>query len=392
VSLSAKDMRCLLALALAAVLGVVTATATSACDLTIDVWYPSSNLPANPTFSIAGTPPLNWNNPWGPLTQVATDHWQAVIPLSTDNLNASLPQWEVAFKVLVDGVYELGANHRITATYPQTAVNKTIYPYFETAEGATFTINNVYSPQLNNTRDVWIYAPPAMVENTYFWAENVIVMQDGQNLAPLWNVTNHVNSLIDQQLMEQLFIIGPYNTPDRIGEYTYSKSKYYGGGKGDIYLDWVQDTLVPLVATKFQIRTAQPNLAIGGSSLGGLISCYAGITRPHIYSKMICMSSSFWWNNADFHSTIIPQLTDTNGKTQSYYLDSGDSGNSDDDIHDTSIVSTSFLTSLKGFTLGKNFFWYCLRGGQHNEYYWSERFHHPMQWLYMRPAVWNWGD
>lgn len=46
-------------------------------------------------------------------------------------------------------------------------------------------------------------------------------------------------------------------------------------------------------------------ISIGGSSLGGLISCYAAYTRSSLYKKAICMSSSFWWNNEDFNNQIL---------------------------------------------------------------------------------------
>lgn len=63
--------------------------------------------------------------------------------------------------------------------------------------------------------------------------------------------------------------------------------------------------------------------AMGGSSLGGLISCYAVYKRPTFFRAGICMSSSFWWNNEDFNNQVITK--DYNQNTV-LYLDSGDSG------------------------------------------------------------------
>ena len=68
--------------------------------------------------------------------------------------------------------------------------------------------------------------------------------------------------------------------------------------------------------------------SIGGSSLGGLISCYATYTRPTYFNKAICMSSSFWWNSEDFNNKILKNGTYT--PSTSIYLDSGDSGNNQD--------------------------------------------------------------
>lgn len=68
--------------------------------------------------------------------------------------------------------------------------------------------------------------------------------------------------------------------------------------------------------------------SIGGSSLGGLISCYATYTRPKNFNKAICMSSSFWWNSEDFNTKILKN--GTYSSSTSIYVDSGDSGNNQD--------------------------------------------------------------
>jgi predicted alpha/beta superfamily hydrolase len=296
-------------------------------------------------------------------------------------------------KVIVgDSGWMLGCNHRfnlLDSTPRDTVVEVALYPFFFTTKGQEVTLRNVFSPELNNTRDVWIYVPPGMVENPYFVAENVLVMHDGQNLSPLWNVSNHLDDYILQGKSESIFVIGPYNTPNRIGEYTYCPDPSYGGGQGDLYLDFLEKTLVPTVAQSYKIATQQANLGIMGSSLGGLISCYAGVTRPHVYSKIGCMSSSFWWDYTNFSKFVVPQISKDNYLTgnQKFYLDSGDSGDTDDDRPDTSAVATGFIR--QGFELGQNFFWFLQRGGQHNEYFWSSRFHLPMQWLYFRDALWN---
>jgi hypothetical protein len=48
--------------------------------------------------------------------------------------------------------------------------------------------------------------------------------------------------------MEEVLIIAPYNTEDRMNEYTYSFDPSEGfGGKGDLYLDWIEQTLLPLM-------------------------------------------------------------------------------------------------------------------------------------------------
>lgn len=97
--------------------------------------------------------------------------------------------------------------------------------------------------------------------------------------------------------MREILVAGVWNTNDRNNQYTYSVDPDYKfGGKGDLYLDFLEKELVPLVRDNWFAGRVEGQLGIGGSSLGGLISCYAGYTRPTKWAKSICMSSSFWWN------------------------------------------------------------------------------------------------
>ena len=86
----------------------------------------------------------------------------------------------------------------------------------------------------------------------------------------------------------------------------------YGGGGGNHYLDFIEQTVMPLVQKLLRV-TAFPlpshtakRWGMAGSSLGGLITCYAAWTRPTVWGSFAaCMSSSFWWNNQDFNTTVL---------------------------------------------------------------------------------------
>jgi predicted alpha/beta superfamily hydrolase len=165
-------------------------------------------------------------------------------------------------------------------------------------------IGSIYSPQLNNTRDVIVYTPPSYYENTLKEVQNVLIMHDGQNLfndstsfaGISWRCQDTVNEQVVEGNMEEVLIVGVYNTPDRLDEYTYSYDPCYqknllgqcvgGGGKGDLYLDFLVETLQPWVAPQFRFPPSdRANFGILGSSLGGLISCYAGkgLSLAHLW-------------------------------------------------------------------------------------------------------------
>lgn len=63
------------------------------------------------------------------------------------------------------------------------------------------------------------------------------------------------------------------------------------------YLDWLAGPLKQWVDARFRTRTGRDDTAIIGSSMGGLMSCYAILERPETYSRAGCISSH--WPAAD---------------------------------------------------------------------------------------------
>jgi len=209
-------------------------------------------------------------------------------------------------------------------------------------------------------------------------------MHDGQNLfnastsfaGVAWNCQDTVDELVVEGAMQEIIIVGVDNTMDRTNEYTYSKDPTVGeGGKGNIYLDFVVDTVVPFIQSNYRV---QPNLGILGSSLGGLISCYAGWTRSDVFGRSGCMSSSFWWNNEDFDNVVLNKFQPPSKLV--VYLDSGNSGIDDDDFNQT-VAVRDHIEDI-GFVLNETLWYYLDEGGQHNEYYWGKRFWVPMSEMY----------
>ena len=60
---------------------------------------------------------------------------------------------------------------------------------------------------------------------------------------------------------------------------------------------------------------------------GGLISCYAGVTRPSRFGRVGCMSTSLWWASTDFQVNLLPSpAAVVNGSAEhapTIYMDSG---------------------------------------------------------------------
>lgn len=160
-------------------------------------------------------------------------------------------------------------------------------------------------------------------------------MHDGQNVfndstsfqGISWRASETMNELIVEGGMREVIVVALYNTPNRNNEYTYSYSPTDGfGGLGAIYINWVIENVIPW--TKSNLRIRPQRYGILGSSLGGLISCWAGWMHPQTFGLTGCMSSSFWWNAMDFNNSILVKNTPPN-PPKFFYIDTGtDEGSS----------------------------------------------------------------
>ncbi|MGH7516664.1 MAG: alpha/beta hydrolase [Gemmatimonadales bacterium] len=160
-------------------------------------------------------------------------------------------------------------------------------------------LDDVYSPELANRRDVLVALPPSYGEGGARYP--VVYMQDGQNLfdpatsyAGDWQLADTL-AVHAAAGVEAILVGIPNMGEDRKDEYGPFPDARYGGGRGEAYARFVVGTLRPLVDRQFRTRTAPADTAIAGSSLGGLVSLYAFLAYPEIFGAVAALSPSLWF-------------------------------------------------------------------------------------------------
>ena len=153
-------------------------------------------------------------------------------------------------------------------------------------------------PQLIRTRRI-----AALLPYDYHKSDRrypVLYLQDGQNLfddyAPFgnWAVDKQLALLAEKGLHEVIIVAIDHAQEKRIVEFTPSYRTRLGRGEGKRYVRFLADTLKPYVDKHFRTKTDWANTGIGGSSMGGLISIYAGIMYPEVYGRLMIFSPSLW--------------------------------------------------------------------------------------------------
>lgn len=276
-----------------------------------------------------------------------------------------------------DSTWSTGANFRVPAEGSQVH----IYPFFGPARGTLVTIPNFNSPQLQNRRTLILYLPPSYNENL---AKRypVLYMHDGQNLFNAqtafggveWRVDETLNQLIGAGTVRETIVVGLYNTSGRMSEYTPSADPTYGGGNANAYLDFIEDTVKPYIDGNYRTLPSASTTMLMGSSLGGLVSCYGGWTRPATFGGVGCMSSSFWWDGEEFTETV-EDFTGPKPPVRVYV----DAGGNNDGAADTNQFRDALVAD--GYQQGADLSYWYEPTGSHNEASWAARLHRPLQYL-----------
>ena len=268
-------------------------------------------------------------------------------------------------------------------------VSITIYNWADLGSSSTSTAaanvkimsSNFDMPQLNRTRKIWIYLPPAY--ETSGIAYPVLYMHDGQNLfdnqtsfAGEWKVDEALNSLASQGEKVPI-VIGIENGGNyRIGEYTPWFNPDYGGGDGEKYMQFIVETLKPYVDQHYRTLPDRENTGIMGSSLGGLISHFGALKYQSVFGKAGIFSPSYWFSDS------VWKFTHDAGKQNDMriYQLCGTDESSEIDVPGDMYRMNDSLVKL-GFAQ-ENISNKVVAGGQHNEKLWSEAFSEAYQWLF----------
>ena len=237
---------------------------------------------------------------------------------------------------------------------------------------STFEID---APQLGGKKKIWMYLPKGYIKSKQKYP--VIYMHDAQNLfdkktsyAGEWAVDETLDSI-----NAQIIVVGiAHGNEKRLEELTPFVHSKHGGGKADLYLDFIVQTLKPHIDIKYRTKKSAKNTCIFGSSLGGLASMYAVLKYPATFGKAGLFSPSFWYSEK-----IYDMLENAPKSKAKIYMMCGDSEDAE------MVPDFQRMHTL----LDKNRC-YCLnlskkkivKGGQHNEKLWRENFEEAIEWLF----------
>lgn len=236
-------------------------------------------------------------------------------------------------------------------------------------------------PGLHRNRQIRLYLPPGYATATRRYP--VLYMHDGQNLfddatayAGEWHVDETLNALARDGKLE-LIVVGVDNGQEkRITELNPWTNMRSEAPEGEEYMAFVVRVLKPLIDAHYRTKPDRANTAIMGSSMGGLISHYAVIHYPDVFSKGGIFSPAYWTAPASFGYFAAHRPA---ADARLYFLAGQEEGGSM--VPDIKKVFASVsLSDLN--KVNPNIVLKIVPGAKHNEKFWSAQFAQAVLWMF----------
>ena len=250
------------------------------------------------------------------------------------------------------------------------------------------TFPGFHSQFLKPDRTIRIWLPPG------YHSEKrrrypVFYLHDGQNLFKggpsfipnqAWNVDTAALELIAKGEIVPIILVGIDNAGgERLNEYTPTENvKFKGSGKGDNYGNFLVKELKPFVDSHYRTLKDARNTALGGSSLGGLISLHLGLSYPKTFGKLAVLSPSIWWDDRVILHRVEKMTTHPKLKI---WLDMGTKEGEGMLLPARKLQA---VLLVKGWKEDGDLQYFEAEGAGHNEKAWSERFPSVLKFLFRK--------
>ncbi len=214
----------------------------------------------------------------------------------------------------------------------------------------------------------------------------VFYLHDGQNLIDgrtsyvvdrTWRVHTTADRVARLELAEPVILVGIANMGmRRMAEYTPTQDMRGAGGEGPGYGRMLVEEVKPLIDKTFRTLRECGDTALGGSSLGGLISLALGLDYPEVFGKLAVMSPSVWWDGR----SILRLVSQARPRPHlRIWLDMG-TAEGLRHLRDCDLLYTRLLAL--GWRNGLDLKYDRVPGGLHNEDAWAARFDRVLRFLF----------
>jgi predicted alpha/beta superfamily hydrolase len=252
-----------------------------------------------------------------------------------------------------------------------------------TGDGLRLTHADFRSIHLDTTRTLTIHLPPGYADDP---AQRypVLYLHDGQNLfedaratfGVSWRAGETADRLAREGRIRPIILVGIDNGVARLEEYgRHIDARHQAGGRGDHHARFVVEEIKPFIDSEYRTLPGRAHTAIAGSSMGGLASLTTA--WQHVGAIGMCgvLSPSLWWAGARALDELREDA-EWMRRTRFWLCMGTREGNKRGHVS-PHIERTRRLVELfdgAGLVPGRDYLYWEVAGGEHDEAAWSGRF------------------
>ncbi len=236
----------------------------------------------------------------------------------------------------------------------------------------------------------------------------LLLAHDGQNLflpgrsfgGVPWGLAEALATLSEDVVLP--YVIAPWNRPDfgrasdyapqsvierspqvqrGLNEYFSWTDALVGGAmpqwRGDEYVAWCADRVIPSVIAECDWNVDRNQVAVMGSSMGGLASAYALACRPDVYATALCLSTH-WTPGGHEGTELLVEMLPPASAGARVWFDHG-TENLDATYGEFQVTADAVMRRL-GYELGPQWQTRVYQGADHNEASWAQRLPEILRW------------
>jgi predicted alpha/beta superfamily hydrolase len=154
------------------------------------------------------------------------------------------------------------------------------------------------SAKLKESRSILVATPDDYRTSTERYP--VLVLLDAEDQPQFRLAIANMAFLASRRAIPPLIVVGIANGKDRTHDLTppatgANAKKFPSAGGADAFADFIVDEVLPRVRSKYR---TMPSTILAGHSFGGLVALEVAAKRPGVFTGVIAMSPSLWWNDS----------------------------------------------------------------------------------------------
>jgi predicted alpha/beta superfamily hydrolase len=251
-----------------------------------------------------------------------------------------------------------------------------------------------FSEQLKNQRTISVYVPPGY-DRDRTRRFPVFYLHDGQNLfdaatafgGVTWEADETADRLIRAKTVLPIILVGIANTQQRLHEYGPTGRRSRGTSRSYRYGKFLVEELKPFIDRTYRSLTGPMTTAVGGSSMGGLISLFLTQWYPETFGQCMAMSPSLWWDRELIHRNWPDDPAWL--RDHRFWIDTGteEGGSATAKRQQLRRVRRLALAlDSGGLSEGSGCRYSEIQDGQHSERDWAARFGQVLEYFFGGPA------